>query len=81
MVNFILGIIVGILGAVIFFNTPSPAWYVWVLFVSGAVLLTFSFDVLIGSLKERQQRAAMLGFVFFIMPGLILLGASLILGL
>jgi uncharacterized membrane protein YccC len=80
MVNFILGIIIGILSAVIFFKAPSPAWYVWVLFVLGAASFAFSFDVLIGSIKEHQQKAAGLGFVFFAVPGLVLLGASLILG-
>jgi hypothetical protein len=53
---------------------------VWVLFVLGAALFAFSFDVLIGSIKEHQQKAARLGFVFFALPGLIFLGASLILG-
>jgi zinc transporter ZupT len=80
MINFILGIISGVLGAVIFFKAPSPAWYVWVLFVLGAALFAFSFDVLIGSIKEHQKRAARLGFVFFALPGLVFLGASLILG-
>ena len=80
MVNFILGIIIGILSAAIFFKAPSPAWYVWVLFVLGAALFAFSFDVLIGSIKEHQQKAARLGFVFFAVPGLILLGISFLLG-
>ncbi len=80
MVNFILGIIIGILSAVIFFKATSPAWYVWILFVLGAALFAFSFDVLIGSIKEHQQRAARLGFVFFAVPGLILLGISFFLG-
>ncbi len=80
MVNFILGIIIGILSAVIFFKAPSPAWYVWVLFVLGAASFAFSFDVLIGSIKEHQQKAARLGFVFFTVPGLVLLGISFLLG-
>ncbi len=80
MVNLILGIIIGILSAVIFFKAPSPAWYVWILFVLGAALFAFSFDVLIGSIKEHQQKAARLGFVFFAVPGLVLLGISFLLG-
>jgi hypothetical protein len=80
MVNFLLGIIIGVLGGVIYFKATSPVWYVWVLFVLGAALSAFSFDVLIGSIKEHQKRAAGLGFVFFAVPGLVLLVASLILG-
>ncbi len=80
MVNFTLGIFIGILGAVIFIKAPSPAWYVWILFVLGAGSFAFSFDVLIGSIKEHQQRAARLGFALFAVPGLILLGVALYLG-
>jgi hypothetical protein len=80
MINFILGIISGVLGAVIFFKAPSPTWYVWVLFVLGAASFAFSFDVLIGSIKEHQKRAAGLGFVLFALPGLVFLGISFLLG-
>ncbi len=80
MVNLILGIMIGIFSAVIFFKAPSQAWYVWILFALGAALFAFSFDVLIGSIKEHQQRAARLGFVLFAVPGLVLLGISFLLG-
>ena len=80
MMNLILGLLNGIVATTIFFKGSSQAWYVWVLFVLGAASIIFSFDVLIGSIKEHQQRAAKLGFVFFAVPGLVLLGASLILG-
>lgn len=80
MINLILGIIIGVLGATIFFKAPSPSWYVWLMFLLGAALFAFSFDVLIGSIKEHQQRAAKLGFAIFGVPGVALLGASLLLG-
>ena len=80
MVNLILGILTGVLGTCLFFLGASQAWYVWVLFVLGAGSIIFSFDVLIGSIKEHENRAATLGFLMFVVPGVVLMGASLALG-
>jgi len=49
-----------------------------VLFIIGAASIVFSFDVLIGSIKEHENRAATLGFLMFLIPGAVLMGASLI---
>ena len=80
MTNLILGLLTGIVGTTLFFKGPSQVWYVWVLFILGAAFIIFSFDVLIGSIKEHEKRAAVLGFLMFVVPGVVLMGASLILG-
>ena len=80
MVNLILGLLTGIVGTSLFFKGSSQAWYVWVLFILGAAAIIFSFDVLIGSIKEHEKRAAVLGFLMFVVPGVVLMGVSLILG-
>ncbi|MBW2092877.1 MAG: hypothetical protein JRI34_12250 [Deltaproteobacteria bacterium] len=80
MINLILGIITGIAGTLLYFKGSTQTWYVWVLFVLGAGSIIFSFDVLIGSIKEHQQRAAVLGFLMFIIPGAVLMGVSWALG-
>lgn len=80
MVNLILGLITGIIGACLFFKGSTQTWYVWVLFILGAASIIFSFDVLLGSIKEHQKRAAVLGFLMFLIPGAVLMGASLIFG-
>ncbi|MBL7177133.1 MAG: hypothetical protein ISS66_15015 [Desulfobacteraceae bacterium] len=80
MVNLILGLLTGVAGTSLFFKGSTQAWYVWVLFVLGAAAIIFSFDVLIGSIKEHQRRAALLGFLMFVIPGAVLMGASWVLG-
>ena len=80
MVNLILGLLTGITATCLFFKGSTQAWYVWGLFIIGAASVIFSFDVLIGSIKEHQNRAATLGFLMFVVPGAVLMGASLILG-
>ena len=80
MVNLILGLLTGVAGTCLFFKGSTQAWYVWVLFVLGAASIIFSFDVLIGSIKEHQRRAALLGFLMFVVPGAVLMGASWVLG-
>ncbi len=80
MVNLILGLLTGVAGTCLFFKGSTHAWYVWVLFVLGAAAIIFSFDVLIGSIKEHQKRAALLGFLMFVIPGAVLMGASWVLG-
>ena len=80
MVNLILGLITGIVGTLLFLKGTTQAWYVWALFILGAASIIFSFDVLIGSIKEHEKRAALLGFLMFVVPGAALMGASLVLG-
>ncbi len=80
MVNLILGILTGIAGTCLFFLGTAQSWYVWLLFGSGAVFIVFSFDVLIGSIKEYQPRAAILGFGMFVIPGIVMMTAAWILG-
>ena len=80
MVNLILGLLTGVTGTYFFLKGSSLVWYVWVLFIIGAASIIFSFDVLIGSIKEHENRAATLGFLMFVIPGAVLMGASLILG-
>ncbi len=80
MVNLILGLLTGIAGACLFFKGSTQAWYVWVLFVLGAASIIFSFDVLIGSIKEHEKRSAVLGFLMFAIPPAVLMGAFLGLG-
>jgi hypothetical protein len=80
MINLILGILTGFTAAVLFFKGQTQAWYVWVMFVLGAASIILSFDVLSGSIKEHENRAAALGFLLFGIPGFILVAASLLLG-
>ena len=79
MVNLILGCITGIAGTVLFFKAPDPSWVMWILFISGTTAVIFSFDVLFGSIKEHEKRAALLGVLMFGVPGVVLIGASWIL--
>lgn len=81
MINLILGIITGFAAAVLLFKGSTQVWYVWILFVLGAASIILSFDVLRGSIKEYENRAATLGFLLFVIPGFILVGASLLLGI
>jgi hypothetical protein len=80
MRNLILGILIGIGGACLYFLGGAPAWYVWGLYAAGAASIVFSFDVLFGSLEEHEPRAAVLGFCTFLIPGTLLMGAVLKLG-
>lgn len=81
MVNLILGLFTGIIGTILFFKMAVNAWWVWALFLSGSAAIIFGSDVVIGSLKEHETRAATLGFLFFTLPGLVLVSASLAIGL
>jgi hypothetical protein len=80
MRNLVLGILVGIGGACLYFMGGAPPWYVWVLYAAGAASIVFSFDVLFGSIEEHEPRAAVLGFGTFLIPGTLLMGAVLKLG-
>jgi len=79
MVNLIVGCMTGISGTLLFLNAQNHSWVTWILFISGAGALIFSFDVLSGSLKEHEKRAALLGFLMFGIPGAVLIGTSWIL--
>ncbi|MBW1710944.1 MAG: hypothetical protein JRG97_12220 [Deltaproteobacteria bacterium] len=76
MVNLVLGLLTGFAAAWLLLQGSNQTWYVWVLFILGAASTIFSFDVLIGSIKEHEKRAAVLGFLFFVIPGVILVGMS-----
>lgn len=65
MRNFILGILVGIGGSWLFTRETPVGWLVWLLFAAGSVLVVFGFDVLLGSLKEHEERAAWVGVGLF----------------
>lgn len=65
MRNYILGVLSGLGGALLYSISPGLAWYFWVLFVAGCLLITFSFDVFFGSLEEHEPRAAWLGLLIF----------------
>ena len=80
MINLTLGLFTGIIGTCLFFKGSSLAWYVWVFFILGSASVIFSFDVLLGSIKEHENRAATLGFLMFLIPGAILVGTSLVIG-
>ena len=79
MRNLILGIMTGIAGTYLFYLDKSLAWYVWVLFGLGCAALIFGFDVLFGSFKEHEPRAAWMGFGLFGGAGIIMLLATILL--
>jgi len=65
MRNLFLGIIIGIGGSWLFVREMPVGWLVWLLFAVGSVLVVFGLDVLVGSLKEHEERAAWLGLGMF----------------
>jgi hypothetical protein len=65
MRNLILGILIGIGGSWLFVSETPVGWLVWLLFAVGSVLVVFGLDVLVGSLKEHEERAAWLGLSMF----------------
>jgi len=79
MFNLLLGILIGIMGSLLFFQTLPVPWYAWGLFAMGAAALAFGFDVLIGSYKEHQPRAAWMGLGMFGGLGIAMLAAAWIL--
>ena len=80
MRNYILGVLSGLAGALLYSIAPQTAWYFWVLFIGGCLLIAFSFDVFFGSLKEHQPRAARLGLLIFGGSGAALQAAVWVLG-
>jgi hypothetical protein len=81
MLNLVLGFLAGVAAAILFFKGQAQIWYVWVLFFLGAGSIVFSFDVLKGSIKEHENRAAILGPLMFGIPGILLVGASFFWGM
>jgi hypothetical protein len=65
MFNLSLGFLIGIAASWLYVQPRPVPWYAWVLFALGASALAFGFDVLIGSFKEHQQRAAWMGLGMF----------------
>ena len=65
MRNYILGVLTGVAGAVLYTMAPDLTWYFWGIFVISCALITFSFDVFFGSLQEHQSRAAWMGLGIF----------------
>jgi len=65
MVNLFLGILIGMAASWLYFQPLHVPWYAWGLFVFGAAAVAFGFDVLIGSFKEHQPRAAWMGLGLF----------------
>ena len=65
MRNLICGILIGISGSWLFVRETPVGWLVWLLFAVSSVLVVFGLDVLVGSLKEHEERAAWLGLGMF----------------
>jgi len=72
MRNYILGILSGLAGALLYIKIPGLAWYLWGLFVVSTLLIVFSFDVFFGSREEHQPRAAWMGLLIFGGTGIVL---------
>ena len=65
MRNYILGVLSGLAGALLYSTAPQLAWYFWALFIVSVALIVFSFDVFFGSRAEHQLRAAWMGLIMF----------------
>jgi hypothetical protein len=65
MLNLLLGFLIGIAASWLYVQPQPVPWYAWLLFVSGAGAVVFGFDVLVGSFKEHQPRAAWMGLGMF----------------
>ena len=65
MLNLLLGFLIGIAASWLYVQPQPVPWYAGVLFASGAGAVVFGFDVLVGSFKEHQPRAAWMGLGMF----------------
>jgi hypothetical protein len=74
MVNLMLGLLIGAVGSWLLFQPDPIPWYSWFVLALGAAAVVFACDILVGSLKEHEPRAAWMGMGIF--GGL---GATLIL--
>ena len=81
MVNLVLGILIGVAGSWVYTRPQNVPWYAWGLFALGAALIVFAADVLIGSFKEHQPRAAWMGLGVFGGTGVVMVLAGWRLGL
>ena len=77
MRNLIFGILIGIGCSWLFVRETPVGWLVWLLFTVGSVLVVFGIDVLVGSLKEHEERAAWLGLAMFGGTGVVSLSVAL----
>ena len=73
MRNLLLGILIGMGVLWMAYRETPTGWLVWVLFIAGSALVVFGFDVLFGSFKEHELRAAWLGLGIFGGTGAVLL--------
>ena len=76
MRNLICGILIGIGGSWLFVRETPVEWFVWLLFAVGSVLVVFGLDVLVGSLKEHEERTAWLGLGMFGGSGVVSLAVA-----
>ncbi len=81
MRNYIIGLLTGITAGALYFSEPAYSWFVWILFIPGIVLVSFSLDVFFGSFEEHQPRAAWMGLAMFGGPGAVLLALVWMIGL
>ena len=51
-------------------------WYAWCLTILGVVSILFGIAWYFSSLAEGEPQAANMGVVFFVVPGLVLLGVA-----
>ena len=65
MLNLLLGLLIGIAASWLYVQPQPVPRFAWVLFASGAGAVVFGFDVLVGSFKEHQPRAAWMGLGMF----------------
>lgn len=72
MRNFLLGLLSGIAGTLLYVKTPGSSWTVWALFLCSIGLIALGADVFWGSKEENQPKAARMGVLFFALPGLFL---------
>lgn len=73
MVNLVLGVLIGIAGSWLYTQPLPVPWFAWALFAMGSTAIVLAFDVLIGSFKENQPRAAWMGLGMFGGLGLVMI--------
>lgn len=73
MRNLIMGILIGLAGAWLYYRQVPVTWMLWVLFILGSGLLVLALDVFFGSHEEREARAAWLGLGLLGGPGVFFL--------
>jgi len=76
MLNLLLGFLFGITASWLYVQPHPVPWYGWGLFALGAGAVAFGFDVLVGSFKEHQPRAAWMGLSMFGGLGVVMIAAA-----